>query len=167
VLQQLGRGMTIAAWMLALGLLTFLFSDLLDEQLNPNRSVQAVTGTDGRPEVVLQRNRAGHYVAGGRINGQPVTFLVDTGATDVAVPESVASRIGLSKGRPKLSRTAAGDVITWSTLLRTVDLGGLELHTVRASILPDMAGDEVLLGMSYLKRLELVQQGDTLTLRMP
>lgn len=159
--------MTIAAWVSALALLTLLFSDLLERQENPNRNLQALVGPDGAPGVVLERNRAGHYVADGRINDQPVTFLLDTGATEVAIPATVARRIGLERGRPQLSRTAGGDVMTWSTLLRSVDLGGIRLYTIPATILPDLAGEQVLLGMSYLKRLELVQRGDTLTLRLP
>jgi aspartyl protease family protein len=166
-MQRLGKGMTYAAWVLGLALLTLLFSDQLERQQNPNRNVQAEAGVQGSRELVLKRNRAGHYVAGGSINGYPVTFLLDTGATDVAIPERVARRIGLERGRRSISRTAAGDVMTWSALLRSVDLGGLELNTIPATILPDMPGDQVLLGMSYLKRLELVQRGDTLTLRLP
>ncbi len=167
MLRRLGTGMTIVAWASALALLTLLFSGLLDHQENPNRDLRTLVGPEGTTEVVLERNHAGHYVAGGRINGHPVTFLLDTGATDVAIPGAVARRIGLKRGRPRLSRTAAGDVTTWSTLLRSVDLGGIKLHTLPASILPDLAGEQVLLGMSYLKRLELVQRGDTLTLRYP
>jgi aspartyl protease family protein len=159
--------MIFAAWVLGLALLTVLFSDVLDRQQNPNRSVQAVVGAGGVREVVLKRNRSGHYVAPGAINGHPVTFLIDTGATDVAIPAGVAERIGLQPGLPSVSRTAAGDVPTWSTVLRSVELGGIKLHTLRATILPDMTGDQVLLGMSYLKRLELEQRGDSLTLRLP
>mgnify|MGYP003572616083 FL=1 len=159
--------MLLAAWVVALGLLTLLFRNVLTEQENPNRNVQAVTGVQQRPEVVLERNRAGHYVASGRINGQPVVFLVDTGATDVAVPGEVARRLGLRKGAPRVSRTANGAVTVWGTRLHSVDLGGIVRHDVRATILPNMAGDQVLLGMSYLKELELVQSGNTLRLRYP
>ena len=66
-----------------------------------------------------------------------------------------------------MSQTANGNVRTWKTRLNSVDLGGLTLHGVPASVLPNMPGDEVLLGMSYLKRFELLQRGDTLTLRPP
>lgn len=165
--QRLGKGMMVGAWVIGLGLLTIMFSGILNHEENPNGDARATTGADGRAEVILQRNRAGHYVAGGRINGQPVTFLVDTGATDVAIPETVARRIGLEGGRRTISRTAGGDVITRATLLRSVDLGGIKLHTVKATILSEMAGNQVLLGMSYLKRLELIQRGNTLTLRTP
>lgn len=161
----LGKSMILVAWVLGLGLLTWLFSGLLDEQRHPNRDAREVRGADGARELVLRRNRAGHYLAPGYINGQPVTFLVDTGASDVAIPQAVAQRLGLPLGRPGISRTAGGDVRTWSTLLRSVAVGGMERHGVRATILPDMEGEEVLLGMSYLKGLELVQRGNTLTLR--
>lgn len=165
--KRLGRGMNIMAWVLALGLLTVLFSGVLEYEQNPNRNLQVQSGPEGGGVVVLRRNRAGHYVAPGTINGHRVTFLLDTGATDVAVPDSVARRIGLQRGPARMSRTAGGDVRTWSTLLKYVELGGIRQHTIRATILPDMAGDQVLLGMSFLKRLELIQRGDHMTVRLP
>jgi aspartyl protease family protein len=166
-MKALGSGMTIAAWVLAIGLLTVFFSGVMDADRYPNRDLRASQDADGNRQVVLRRNRAGHYVAPGKINGFPVQFLLDTGATDVAVPEHIALRIGLNKGRRSISRTAGGDVMTWSALLRHVDLGGITLYTIRATILPDLAGDQVLLGMSFLQRLELLQKGDTLTIRQP
>ncbi len=165
--RQLGKGMIYAAWILALGLLTWLFSGFLDYQRNPNRHVEASADDRGNIKVTLQRNRAGHYLAGGQINGQPVVFLLDTGATDVAVPETLANRLGLERKYRSVSRTANGNVTIWSTRLDSVNLGGILRRNVRASILPNMAGNEVLLGMSFLKHLELVQRGDALTLRDP
>ncbi len=165
--RQLGKGMIYAAWILALGLLTWLFSGFLDYQRNPNRHVEASADARGNIEVTLRRNRAGHYLAGGQINGQPVVFLLDTGATHVAVPETLANRLGLERKYRSVSRTANGNVTIWSTRLDSVDLGGILLRNVRASILPNMAGNDVLLGMSFLKHLELIQRGDALTLRDP
>ncbi len=165
--QRMGRIMVYTAWMLVLALLTLFFSDLLEQQHNPNRGL--IAKSDGKPvtQVVLQRNRAGHYVANGRINGKVVRFLVDTGATDVAIPAALAQRLNLKKGRKGISRTANGDTITYRTVLDSVDLGGLIQYDVRASILPGMMGDEVLLGMSYLKHLEIIQRGGELKLRRP
>ena len=117
--------------------------------------------------MVLKRNRAGHYVASGRINGEPVVFLVDTGATDVALPLSLAHRLGLTLGAERVSKTANGNVRTWSTRLDSVGLGGLTARGVSAAVMPNMPGEEVLLGMSFLKRFELLQRGKTLTLRPP
>ena len=119
----------------------------------------------GRPGVVLQRNRAGHYVGNGRINGEPVLFLVDTGATEVALPLALARRLDLPLRPGGMSKTANGNVRVWSTRLDSVDLGGMRLSRVRATVLPNMHGEQVLLGMSYLKHFELLQRGNTLTLR--
>ena len=70
--------MVIAAWVILLLLLTVFFNDRLDKQNNPNRQLSTVT-TGGNPEVRLQRNRHGHYVASGSINGQAVEFMLDHG----------------------------------------------------------------------------------------
>jgi aspartyl protease family protein len=120
---------------------------------------------DGVPQVVLKRNRSGHYVATGSINGFPVIFLLDTGATDVAVPRVVADRLGLKRGAPVVNQTANGQVTSWRTRLDEVRLGPVRRRNVRASILPNMQGSEVLLGMSFLKHLEMVQRDGRMTLR--
>ncbi len=162
---RIGRVMVFAAWVVGLALLVMLFNGIIERQANPNPDPIAEASQAGIPQVVLRRNRAGHYVASGRINGEPVVFMVDTGATDVALPLDVARRLGLPLRPGGVSMTANGQVETWSTRLDSVDVGGLRLGNVRASVLPNMPGDEVLLGMSYLKHLELIQRGDTLTLR--
>ncbi|MGB5427904.1 MAG: TIGR02281 family clan AA aspartic protease, partial [Gammaproteobacteria bacterium] len=76
--KTIGRGMVIAAWIILLLLLTVFFNDHLDRQNNPNRQLATIT-TGGTPEVQLQRNRHGHYVASGSINGPAVDFMLDTG----------------------------------------------------------------------------------------
>ena len=81
------------------------------------------------------------------------------------IPETLAKRIGLRPEGAVLSRTANGVVRSWTTRLDSVDLGGIELRGVRASVLPNMNGRQVLLGMSYLKHMEMTQSGDTLVLK--
>jgi len=157
--------MIVLAWLLLLVMLTFTFHHYLEQRENPNREPVSRIDQQGLREVVLKRNPSGHYVAGGKINGHPVTFLLDTGATDVAVSEHLANRLNLSKGTPRVSRTANGNVRSWNTLLDEVTLGSIRIKGVRASILPTMAAGEVLLGMSFLKQLELLQRGNQLTLR--
>ncbi len=91
--------------------------------------------------------------------------MLDTGATTVSVPAAVAHRLGLKRGPPVLSNTANGTITTYLTRLASVSVGDITLHNVKANINPHMGGNEVLLGMSFLKHLEFTQRGDTLTLK--
>ncbi len=163
--RRLGKMMMIAAWVLAIGLLTLFFNGILDRQYNPNQQLNSVATLNEPLEIVLVRNKYGHYVATGEINDEAVVFLLDTGATDVAIPDTLARRLNLKRGAQFTANTANGQVRSWRTHLKRVNLGGIELANVRASILPSMTGDEVLLGMSFLKQLELIQRGETLTIR--
>lgn len=157
--------MLLVGWLAGLALLSLLFSDLLEEQRNPNRHLALSAQHDGLREVVLRRNRDGHYLATGYIGDQPVEFLLDTGASDVSIPAPVAQRLGLEKGRPLIYSTANGNITAYQTRVPTLGLGSIRLHDVRASINPFMAGDTILLGMSFLRHLEFTQQGDTLIIR--
>ena len=163
--KSMGQGMLVISFALGLGLLTMLFDGILDDQANPNREPQYRLTDRGTREVVLERNRQGHYVAGGEVNGVPVTFLLDTGATDVAIPENIARAAGLRAGYSGQASTANGVVTVYSTTVDELVLGNITLHDVEASITPSMDGDTILLGMSALGRVEFMQQGSTLTLR--
>lgn len=161
----LGRIMLIGMWLVVLGLLTVFFNGWLEQQRNPNQRVQGAISEDGTREVVLARNRAGHYLAGGTINGHPVEFLLDTGASDISIPAAVADRLGLERGAALSYRTANGTIIGYITQLDRVSIGTVERRKVRASINPHMEGEEVLLGMSFLGSLEFSQRDGELTIR--
>lgn len=163
--RSLGVAMTLAMWIVVLALMTLFFQNWQEKQINPNQQAALISADDGGRELVLQRNRYGHYVASGHINQQPVVFLLDTGASDISVPETLARQIGLRRGTAMQYQTANGSITVYATTLAEVDLGGIVLQQVRASINPNMQGNEVLLGMSFLKHLEFTQRGDTLTLR--
>lgn len=161
----LGLKMTIAMWVVLLSLLVMFFQSWQEKQYNPNHNPSLNSATDGVRELTLQRNRYGHYVASGTINDVPVVFLLDTGASDISVPGELSQLIGLQRGRPMVYRTANGAIQVFATRLKKVDLGGIVLGNVRASINPNMQGNEVLLGMSFLKHLEFTQRGDELIIR--
>jgi aspartyl protease family protein len=161
---KLGQAMIYIAWLLFLAILTFGFSRYLEQQNNPNQNV-ASTINKNIIEVRLKQNRYGHYVTTGQINHTAVTFLLDTGATLISIPASLANKLQLKKGYPSQSRTANGTITVYSTRLNSVSIGAIELHNIRASINPHMAGDEVLLGMSFMKHLELIQKGKELILK--
>jgi aspartyl protease family protein len=163
--KRMGLAMQALAWVVLLGLGVFYFSDVIEQQFNPNREVRTHLAGEGIREVTLKRNRYGHYVASGAINGQPVTFLLDTGATGIAIPEDVARRLGLRRGQAYRTQTANGIATGYATRLDRVSVGGIELADVSAGIAPGLGTEQVLLGMTFLKHIEFTQRGNTLTLR--
>ncbi len=162
--RRIGQAMVWAMWIVVLVVLTAVFNGWLEGQRNPNQSVESYT-REGVHEVVLQRNRYGHYVATGAIDSQRVEFMLDTGASDISVPADVAKRLGLRRGAPLQYQTANGVITGYATTLGTVRVGDIVLHNVRASINPYMRDPQVLLGMSFLRQLEFTQRGERLTLR--
>lgn len=162
--RRLGTIMMVLAWVAGLALAAQWFAGMEERRRNPNQAPVSLHRGD-TVEVHLERNRQGHYLAEGRINGQPVTFLLDTGATFVAVPATLAERLNLPRGRPMMVNTANGLTESWSTRIVTLQLGDIQLRDVSAGIVPGILGDEVLLGMSALKQLDFSQQGGELILR--
>lgn len=163
--KRMGRLMYGLMWMLVLVIMAFIFSGVLDRQHNPNNDVASQINEQGLREVVLQRNKAGHYVVSGSINDQPVVFMLDTGASDVSVPAHIADTLGLRRGPEVTYRTANGSVVNFATVLESVGLGNIRLNQIRASINPHTDSDDVLLGMTFLKHLDIVQRGEILILR--
>jgi aspartyl protease family protein len=163
--KRFGTTMQALAWVALLGLLALWFNDVLERRHNPNRVLETRYGEDGIREVVLQRNRLGHYVTSGEINGEPVVFMLDTGATGVAIPEDIALRLNLERGRAYRTQTANGVAISYATSLDSVSVGEIALGNVSAGIVPGLKTSEILLGMSFLKHIEFTQRGDQLILR--
>ncbi len=145
--------------------MALLFSDILDKQNNPNQAVNTQILSGDIKELVLTRNKMGHYVASGSINSEPVVFMLDTGATQVAIPDAIARRLNLSRGYQSYSNTANGTATVYLTKLDSISIGEITLHNVNAVIVPGYKSDEILLGMNFLKHFEFSQRGNTLTLR--
>jgi len=155
---------TAAAWILGFLLLALIFSKILEQQSNPNQSISTLQTADFQ-EVVLIRNRNGHYKFDGEINRHKVTFLVDTGATIMAIPGELQQKLGLKSGPATSVSTANGITTAYLTRLDQLSIGDIELFDVNASIIPGMGVDEILLGMNVLKHFELVQRGNELIIR--
>ncbi|MFT5718402.1 MAG: aspartyl protease family protein [Oleiphilaceae bacterium] len=163
----LSKPVITVIWIALLGVGTVLFNGLLDNINNPNKDLTITLNDAGNKEVVLERNRYGHYVASGEINNEPVEFLLDTGATLVAIPEHIAKQLDLKKGRAFQSQTANGSSQSYATTIERLTLGGIVMTNVPASISSGMEFDEILLGMSFLKHLHLTQQGKQLRISVP
>ncbi len=162
--KRAGRLLLIVAWVAAMFLATRFFGQWEARQDNPNTVVQSQQG-EGFIEVRLLSNGQGHFVADGAINGESVRFMLDTGATDVAIPETLARKLALAKGAPVILSTANGRTQGYRTRLESLQLGEIRLRDVRALVVPGLDGDQVLLGMSALKQLEFTQRSGTLLLR--
>jgi aspartyl protease family protein len=127
---------------------------------------RALGANPGEETAFLQANGSGHYVGSGSINERPVRFLVDTGATAIAMGINEARRIGIDKlpGRQGVAMTANGNVQTTCVQLEKVSLGDITMGGVEACFAEkDMP--MVLLGMSFLSRTEMKIVGSQMRLQ--
>lgn len=160
----IGLVMALLAFATLAVLMVFWAQGQIDQRRNPNRDLQSVH-TSESIEVTLQPTHGGHYIAGGTINGRAVTFLLDTGASQVAIPQGVADELGLSRGAPFPVNTANGVATAYTTEIDQLGLGDIVLSDVSASITPGFESDAILLGMSALSQLDWQRSDGELTLR--
>jgi aspartyl protease family protein len=117
-------------------------------------------------ELVIPRARDGHFYAQGQVNGKPVTFLVDTGASLVVVSQEFARSAGMAEGEPVTFSTANGAMRGRIVADATVSVGPASVSGTRVGVGLVGAGSTVaLLGQSFLSRFEVVLSGDQMILR--
>jgi aspartyl protease family protein len=162
--QKTGKIMYILAWLCGIGLMTQLFGSWEKDQINPNREASShIDNTQA--SITLKQNRIGHYLTNGTLNNLPATFMLDTGATDVVIPADLAAYYGLQPHGFSQSYTANGTVTVGQTNIEELSIGEIKLYNVNASINPGMEKSQpILLGMSALRKLELQQVNQSLTL---
>ena len=128
--------------------------------------VNGVEGVgSGMGEIVLTAGAGGHFTTDGQINGKAVTFLVDTGATAIAMGQADADRLGINyKNAPRgFAGTANGRIPVSVVTLSSVRVGEIEVANVEAVIMPS-AMQHVLLGNSFLARFQMKRDNDTMRL---
>lgn len=139
----------------------------LGDAFTPRRTpADASQAANGRGGVTLTADAHGQFSAQVQINGIDATFLVDTGASVVTLPSSLARRanIDLERATPILISTANGRARAHRVLLNTVKLSDLTAHLVEAVVVEDAKLPYALLGMSFLKRMVMHRDGDSLIL---
>lgn len=112
--------------------------------------------TPEKRRLTISKGAAGHYWVTGSVNGNSVPFMVDTGATTIAMNAAQARRLGLdfkNKGTPVMVSTASGTEQAWRVYLNSVKLGAIEVLGVDAMVLDSQFPQDVLLGMSFLSRV--------------
>jgi len=134
--------------------------------LRVGQNVAAQPSGSAQATTVLTADAAGHFMTTGNINGSSIRFIVDTGASMVSLGASDARRIGIdvSRGEPGIVATANGQTTVMRVKLNSVRVGEIVLNNVDATVhqhdLPI-----ALLGMSFLNRMEMQRNGDTMTLK--
>ena len=118
-----------------------------------------------RQSITLAADARGHFFTEGMVNGRTIRFLVDTGATTVALPASDARRLGVDyrKGDRGFTQTAGGVVPVYRVRLDRVRLGDIELNGIEAVVI-ERGLEVALLGMTFLNRVEMKREGRTMTL---
>jgi aspartyl protease family protein len=153
--------MFAAFWVLLLAGLYFWIDSWYWRMVNPNTAAALATQ---RGELVLRQGLGGNYLAEGELNGERVTFLVDTGADSVALSTRRATAFGLKPGAAIAVATAGGRATGYETRIARVRIGPIEQTDVRAAMIDAMDDDIVLLGMTFLRRVEFTQRDGVLTL---
>jgi aspartyl protease family protein len=139
----------------------FFVADRLTSQAPVARSL-----AEGRQEISIQAARDGHYYLDGAINGVPLKFMIDTGATYVSVGADFARAAGLPKGVPGYFSTANGTVEGEIVKNQEVRAQGFRVSGLSVAITPAM-GPPGLLGQNFLRRFEVSQSAGVLRLRLP
>jgi aspartyl protease family protein len=118
-------------------------------------------------EVRLNQSRGGHYRSSGMINGQSVSFMVDTGATSIAMGVAQAERLGLNylSGDQGMVTTANGPAHAYSVWLRSVSVGGITLSNIQAMVIANFGSQDILLGNSFLGNVSMSTENGVLVLR--
>lgn len=125
----------------------------------------AAAGNGGKASVKLGADPSGHFITMGSINGHSVTFLLDTGASAVALSANEASRMGIKykSGQMVGVSTANGIIPAWRVMLNNVKLGDISLNQVEGMVV-ESPMPAVLLGMSFLNRTNMSREGQIMTL---
>ncbi len=123
-------------------------------------------GGSTAPTVVLNADSRGHFFTDAQVNGRPIRFVVDTGATLIAIPAAEAQRLSLDyrKGDRVTLNTANGPAPAYRVRLDTVRVGDVTVNGVDAVVLEGGPLPVSLLGMSFLNRMEMKRAGQTMTL---
>jgi aspartyl protease family protein len=155
--------MILAAVMVGLGTVMAQMADkmtattpALANTASPKAAPAETVGQAGSRSLSIPRDPRGHFLTEGRIDGQRIGFMVDTGASVVALNETSAARFGLRPSRGDYNAsvtTANGTIKAARTRIAMVDIGGLVVRDVDAMVLPDEALSENLLGLSFLSKL--------------
>ncbi|HQQ62560.1 MAG TPA: TIGR02281 family clan AA aspartic protease [Pseudomonadales bacterium] len=137
------------------------FNRTLNKDITSNFTPKAA-----RSEVRIERGEQNHFFTPGMINGRQVHFMIDTGATSVAMDMHEADRLGIDwrNGKRFLASTAGGATPSYSVVLKSVTVGDITINNVEGSVIVANMGSEILLGMTFLQQTEMREDNNALVL---
>lgn len=160
--RQLGAAFLVVGWIAAIALVAMLLNHAVFGTKKPS-----ISETDAGKQITITRDSDSHFRIKGSINGIPVTFLIDTGATSVAVSTELASKAHLTKQAELTAETASGNSMGYFTMIDTLNIGGVDVHNISAVIIPDYPSNQALLGMNVLSKFIIQQQDNIMVLTVP
>lgn len=137
------------------------FENGVEKKLGINQSIQQAYKKPEKNKLTIYSNNRGMFLLPGKINGRPTNFLLDTGATSIALSSEEADKLGLSyrSARETAVQTASEVVPAWQIKLDKVKVGEISVSNVEAVVLKGSSPRTTLLGMSFLKHLKLQRNG--------
>jgi len=160
--RRLGGTFLIIGWVIALSLVAFLIHESMYSTKAPS-----FNEVNGNKQITIYKDYDSHYRIAGTINGKPVQFLIDTGATTVAISESLANNAGLKKHGEVNTSTANGTGVGYLTHIDDLTIDHVEIKNIEAVIIPSMDMNEALLGMNVLGKFNIQQTATSLVLTIP
>lgn len=160
--RRLGAIFLIIGWLILISLVALLVNFSMFRTKAP-----LINTTEAGTQVIIYRDNDYHFRIDGSINGIAVTFLIDTGATSIAIPSSIADNANLPKLSEVGTETANGNSIGYLTKISKLDIGTIKFENATAIIIPTMNSNQVLLGMNILQHLNIQQTKDTLIITVP
>lgn len=159
--RRLGAIFLIIGWVIAIVLVALLINEAMFKS-----KPHDISETEAGKQIIIYRDYDSHFRVKGAINGVPVTFLIDTGATSIAVSADIAAKAGLKSKARLITETANGEAVGYLTTIDKLLIADITIEDTSGVIVPAL-GAEALLGMNILKRFIIKQTADTLTLTVP
>ncbi len=160
--RKLGAAFLIVGWLIFIMLVALITNGTVFRTKAPS-----ISESEAGKQITITRDYDAHFRIKGSINGTPVTFLIDTGATSIAVSDSIARRANLKREAQLTTQTAGGSSVGYFTMVDKLMIADVEVKDISAVIIPDMGGIEALLGMNVLQQFIIQQNKDQMILTVP